>query len=73
MTQNKTLELNDFDYDMLRQCVIAQIENIVGNMNPKHAQIELRKLEPLINKFGIVDKDVSEFYPFSTVLAKGEW
>ena len=67
------LELSEHDYDMLRQCVIAQIENIVGNMNPTRAQIELRKLEPLINQFAIVDKDVSEFYPFSTVLAKGEW
>ena len=47
----KTLQLNNHDYDMLRQCVIAQIENIVGNMNPTHAQIELRKLEPLINQF----------------------
>lgn len=64
----KTLELSEHDYGMLRKCVIVQIEDITGNMNPYHAKIELSKLEPLIRQFGITDKDLSEFYPFEKFL-----
>lgn len=64
----KTLEITDDAYDMLRKCIINNIDYIVSNRNPVTARWELMAMREIIKQFNIVDGDVSEVYSFEYYL-----
>ena len=64
----KTLEITDDAYDMLRKCIINNIDYIMSNRNPTTARWELMAMREIIKQFNIVDDDVSEVYSFEYYL-----